>query len=82
MKDYPIFKKTTCKHCKGTGVVTRMTHRRFSKYPESVAWEAANLVEQGKSYREAAKILGINHPQTVKNLAEKYLLVQKVRNRG
>lgn len=65
-------KTTMCPICKGQGVlpIPNKLNENFRIEVDAV-FVAKNLRVNGYSYREIAKLMGYNNPQSIKHLIEK-----------
>jgi hypothetical protein len=58
--------KGVCPRCLGTGKAR--AYNRKQKYDQKIRDKCAKLFDKGLTLREIANKLGLNHPQTVKNI--------------
>lgn len=67
--------EVACRSCGGRGFYTKVLWpkgKAYRTYDDVIRKKAFALFEQGKSTREIARTLKLNHPQTAKNLVDQY----------
>lgn len=59
-----------CPFCQGVGKVK--IERAYTPYNEKTAQKIVELRRVGKTYRDIAKEVGLDHPQKVKHMLDKW----------